>query len=179
MHLNTKDIEGFKYGDFLKFKRNQMVYNTKGLPMYRDVEQYGWLRSSSTNNGKVHIQSTHEHGVMGDMMYLHVDSIISKASWNGNTIDYKGQAPNGFSVDRPIFETPSGSAVMTYAGSDIPLPKAAQATARMTKAKLEKAIKKQAKVAGRKYEVRYKKKTEDLDQEIQKQKDMINGKVSG
>jgi len=179
MHLNTKDIEGFKHGDFIKFKRNQMVYNTKGLPMYRDVEQYGWLKSSVTHNGKVHIQSTHDHGVMGNMLYLPVDNIISKASWNGNTKDYPRTTCSGFTVTKPVFEKQEGSVIMTYAGGDIPLPRSAQATARMTNAKLEKAIKKQAKATGRKYEVRYKKKEDSLDQEIQKQKEMINGKVKG
>ena len=49
---------GYKHGDFVKFSRYQMVWTTskngtEGLPMYRDVEQYGWLSSSNTINGRV------------------------------------------------------------------------------------------------------------------------------
>lgn len=184
MYLNTKSLEGYKHGDFVKFKRNQMVWTgdgyggTKGLPMYRDVEQYGWLKSSASHNGKVHIMSTHEHGVLGRIMSIHVDNIMNKASWNGNTEDFPRTTAEGFTVTRPVFDKPEGEGILTYAGGDIPLPRNAQVTARKSAAQLKRGLKKAAKASGRKYEVRYKT-NKDLDAEIQKQKDMISGKVNG
>lgn len=172
---------GYKHGDFVKFSRYQMVWTgtgTIGLPMYRDVEQYGWLSSSNTINGRVHIRSTHDHGVLGKMMSVPVDGLISVAKWNGNTDDFPRTTTEGFLVTRPVFDKPDGEGILTYAGGDIPLPQAAQVTARKSAAQIMKGLKKAAKAAGRKYEVRYKT-NKDLDAEIQKQKDMISGKVNG
>jgi len=174
---------GLKHGDFVKFSRYQMVWTTskngtEGLPMYRDVEQYGWLSSSNTINGRVHIRSTHDHGVLGKMMSVPVEGLITVAKWNGNTDDFPRTTVEGFQVTRPVFDKPEGEGILTYAGGDIPLPRNAQVTARKTAAQLKRGLKKAAKANGRKYEVRYKK-TKDLDAEIQRQKDLINGKVSG
>jgi len=175
--ITKKLKEGVKHGDFVKFTRNQMVWTHGGLPMYRDVEQYGWI-SSAGFQGRVHIRSTHCHGVLGNMLSIQVDQVISKASWNGNNEDFPRVAPEGFLVAKPAFEKPHGEGILTYAGGDIPLPRNAQVTARKTAAQLKRGLKKAAKANGRKYEVRYKK-TSDLDAEIQKQKDLISGKISG
>jgi len=183
MQINTTPLSslGYKHGDFVKFSRYQMVWTgtgTKGLPMYRDVEQFGWLCSSNTINGRVHIRSTHDHGVLGNMMSVPVGGLISINTWNGNTDDFPRTTTEGFLVSIPAFDKPEGEGILTYAGGDIPLPQAAQVTAKKTAAQLKRGIKKAAKASGRKYEVRYKT-NKDLDAEIQKQKDMISGKVNG
>ena len=180
MQINSTPLSslGYKFGDFVKFSRYQMVWSLKGLPMYRDVEQYGWLSCSNTINNKVHIRSTHDHGVLGKMMSVPVEGLISVAKWNGNTDDFPRTTTEGFLVSMPTFEKPDGEGILTYAGGDIPLPRNAQVTANKSEAQLKRGIKKAAKASGRKYEVRYKK-TKDLDVEIQRQKDLINGKVNG
>jgi len=183
MQINSTPLSslGYKHGDFVKFSRYQMVWTatgTKGLPMYRDVEQYGWLSSSNTINGKVHIRSTHDHGVLGNMMSVPVDGIISVAKWNGNIDDSPRTTTEGFSVDIPEFDKQKGNVILTYAGGDIPLPNSSKVTANKSEAQLKRGIKKAAKAGGRKSVVKYKT-SKDLDVEIQKQKDLINGKVTG
>jgi len=173
--LNSQPLVGYKHGDFVKFKYNTIVYHQeKGLPMFRDVEQYGWLNNPNVINGRVHVQPV---GSVHHGHHLRVDAakVIDKHTYDKNHV-YTKAAPQGFQVERPQFDADPD--VPTYAGGDIPLPRNAQVTARKTAAQIKRGVKKAAKASGRKYEVRYKK-TKDLDAEIQRQKDLINGKVSG
>jgi len=174
--LNSKPLQGYRHGDFVKFKYNTIVYNPKGLPMFRDVEQYGFLVGTNIMSGRVCIQPVglRHHS---KQMRVDADKIMGKETYNENTT-YTKTAPKGYQVNQPVFEKPEGEGILTYAGGDIPLPKDAQVTARLSAAQIKRGIKKAAKITGRKYEVRYKK-TKDLDAEIQRQKDLINGKVSG
>ena len=172
--LNSKPLVGYKHGDFVKYKYNTIVYNPKGLPMFRDVEQYGFLQGTNIMSGKVSIQpvgSVHH----SKQMRVEAEKIMGKEKYDRNTT-YTKTAPEGFQVDQPVFDVPEGTP--TYAGGDIPLPRDKQVTAKLSPAQIKRGIKKAAKMTGRKYEVRYKK-TKGLDADIQKQKDMIMGKFNG
>ena len=164
--LNNKPLLGYKFGDFVKFKYNRIVYNQeKGLPMYRDIEQFGWLQNTNSINGKVHIRSTHDHGVLDNVLRVKVDNILSKASWNGNIEDYPQCAPEGFQVKPPIFS--DDPEIPRYAGGNIPIkPNELSSSDRVIP-----------------YNKSFDKKTKNsvtgLDAEIEKQKALISGKVIG
>jgi hypothetical protein len=164
-YVNSKPLQGYKYGDFVKFKYNTIVYHQeKGLPMFRDVEQYGYIRTTNVFNGKVMVQpvSSDHHTAT---MKVDDTKIISKASFNGNIKDYPKSAPQGFQVDKPIFDVPKGTPV--YAGGDIPIRASRPGS-------FERVIP---------YDKSFDKKTKNsptgLDVEIAKQKEMVNGKVTG
>ena len=118
-YVNSKPLQGYKYGDFVKFKYNTIVYHQeKGLPMFRDVEQYGYIRTTNIMNGKVTVQPiSSDHPAAS--MRVEATKIISKASYNGNIEDYPKSAPKGFQVEKPIYDLPKGTP--TYAGGDIPV----------------------------------------------------------
>mgnify|MGYP003639744232 CR=1 FL=1 len=109
--LNNKPLQGYKFGDFVKFKYNTVVYHQeKGLPMFRDVEQYGYIRTTNIMNGKVTVQPvSSDHHAAG--MRVEATKVISKASFNGNIEDYPKSAPQGFQVDQPIYDVPKGTPV--------------------------------------------------------------------
>tara|TARA_R110001583_G_scaffold3293_33_gene21394 strand:- start:4819 stop:5319 length:501 start_codon:yes stop_codon:yes gene_type:complete len=163
--LNNKPLQGYKFGDFVKFKYNTVVYHQeKGLPMFRDVEQYGYIRTTNIMNGKVTVQPvSSDHHAAG--MRVEATKVISKASFNGNIEDYPKSAPQGFQVDQPIYDVPKGTPV--YAGGDIPIRASSPGS-------FERVIP---------YNKSFDKKTKNsptgLDAEIKKQKEMINGKVNG
>ena len=163
--LNSQPLQGYKHGDFVKFKYNTIVYHQeKGLPMFRDVTQYGWLATSTVMNGKVSVQpiGTEAHK---NTLRVEANNIISKASWNGNLEAYPKSAPEGFQVDKPVF--PADPSIPRYAGGDIPIRDSKPGS-------FERVIP---------YDASFDKKTKDkptgLEAEIAKQKEMINGKVRG
>jgi len=163
--LNSKPLQGYKHGDFVKFKYNTIVYHQeKGLPMFRDVEQYGWLNNPNIMNGKVSVQpvgSVHH----SDHLRVEAAKVIGKHTHDRNH-DYIKAAPEGFQVERPIFDVPKGTP--TYAGGDIPIREIEEGSY------TERIIP---------YNKSFDKKTKNsptgLDADIAKQKEMINGKVIG
>ena len=158
--LNSKPLQGYKHGDFIKFKYNTIVYHReKGLPMFRDVEQYGWLNNPNVLNGRVSVRpvgSVHHSG------HLRVEAakVIDKHTYDTN-VDYGKSAPEGFQVERPVFDVPEGTP--TYAGGDIPIREKIDTTRVIP---FEEDKKSKAKAVS-------------LDEEIEKQKAMIMGKFNG
>ena len=164
--LNSQPLQGYKHGDFVKFKYNTIVYHQeKGLPMFRDVEQYGYISTTNIMNGRVTVQpiSSDHHR---DTMRVEAKKIGKKVSFNGNIEDYPKSAPEGFQVYKPVFDVPKGTP--TYAGGDIPIREIEEGSY------TERIIP---------YNKSFDKKTKNsptgLDADIAKQKEMINGKVSG
>lgn len=166
--LNNKPLQGYKFGDFVKFKYNTIVYNQeKGLPMFRDVEQYGYLRTTNIWNNKVTVQPiSSDHHAAG--MRVESTKIVSKSKFSGNIEDYPKSAPEGFQVDPPIFSDDPD--IPRYPGGNMPIrPTDLTATDRLIpyNASFDKKTKKAEKIAA------------SLDAEIEKQKALISGKVSG
>jgi len=164
--MNSQPLRGYKHGDFVKFKYNTIVYHQKkGLPMFRDVEQYGWMNNPNIMNGKVSVQpvSSDHHR---DTMRVESAKIISKTNWTGNIEDYSKSAPEGFQVEPPIFDVPEGTS--TYAGGDIPIWKSEDGEFTERIIPYDTSNDKKPKV-----------KTEALEDDIKKQKAMVNGKVNG
>jgi len=171
MQLNSTPLSelGFKHGDFVKFKYKTIVYNQeKGLPMYRDVEQYGWLSSSNTINGKVHIRSTHDHGSLGNTMSVSSNGLIQVAKWNGNIEDFPRTTVEGFQVNRPNYDHIDPD-VPRYAGGDIPIRATDDESPTERIIPYNKSLDKKKK----------KDTSMSLDEQIAKQKALIMGKVIG
>jgi hypothetical protein len=163
--LNSQPLQGYKHGDFVKFKYNTIVYhNEKGLPMFRDVEQYGWLNNPNILNGKVSITpvgSVHH----SDHLRVEAVKVMSKHTHDRDR-DYGKTAPEGFQVERPVFDVPKGTP--TYAGGDIPIRESEEGSF------AERII-----PFNEKFDKKTRGKTTALDAEIEKQKQMVNGKVIG
>ena len=158
--LNSQPLQGYKHGDFVKFKYNTIVYQAHtGLPMFRDVEQYGWLNNPNILNGKVSIQPIGSVSY-ADHLRVEATKVIDKCTHDKNQ-DYGKTAPEGFQIDKPVFDVPEGTP--TYAGGDIPIRENVN-TQRVVE-----------------YVPTQKKKgsAPSLDEEIEKQKAMIMGKVNG
>ena len=164
--LNSKPLQGYKHGDFVKFKYNTIVYHQeKGLPMFRDVEQYGYIQTTNIMNGRVAVKpvSSDHHR---DVMRVDATKIISKASWNGNIEDYPKSAPEGFQVNQPIYDdVPKDTP--TYAGGDIPIM-----------IRKEGSYTERIYPFDKKFDKKTKGSTTSLDEQIEKQKAMIMGKVN-
>jgi len=163
--LNSQPLQGYKHGDFIKFKYNTIVYHQeKGLPMFRDVEQYGWLNNPNIMNGKVGVRplgSVHH----SDHLRVEAVKVIGKHTHDRNR-KYTKTAPTGFQVDRPVFDVPEGTP--TYAGGDIPIRESEEGSF------AERVI-----PYDEKFDKKTKGKTTSLDEQIAKQKAMIMGKFNG
>ena len=163
--LNSQPLQGYKHGDFVKFKYNTIVYQSHtGLPMFRDVEQYGFLNNPNIMNGKVSIQpigSVHH----GDHLRVEAAKVIEKCTRDRNH-DYGKTAPEGFQIDKPVFDVPEGTP--TYAGGDIPIRESEEGSF------AERVI-----PYDEKFDKKTKGSTTSLDEEIERQKAMIMGKVNG
>ena len=160
--LNSQPLQGYKHGDFIKFKYNTIVYHQeKGLPMFRDVEQYGWLNNPNIMNGKVSVQPV---GSVHHSKTLRVEAakVIGKHTYDKN-VDYGKSAPQGFQVEKPVFDVPEGTP--TYAGGDIPIREKVDTTRVIP--------------FDEKFDKKTKGSTTSLDEEIEKQKAMIMGKFNG
>ena len=160
--LNSQPLQGYKHGDFVKFKYNTIVYHQeKGLPMFRDVEQYGWLNNPNIMNGKVSIQPM---GSVHHSKTLRVEAakVLEKCT-HDRTRDYGKTAPEGFQIDKPVFDVPEGTP--TYAGGDIPIREKVDTTRVIP--------------FNEKFDKKTKGSTTSLDEEIEKQKAMIMGKFNG
>ena len=160
--LNSQPLQGYKHGDFVKFKYNTIVYQIQtGLPMFRDVEQYGWLNNPNIINGKVSVQpigSVHH----SDHLRVEASKVIDKHTYDKNH-DYVKTAPKGFQIDKPVFDVPEGTP--TYAGGDIPIREKVDTTRVIP--------------FDEKFDKKTKGSTTSLDEEIERQKAMIMGKVNG
>jgi len=159
--LNSKPLVGYKHGEFIKFKYNTIVYHQeKGLPMFRDVEQYGWLNNPNVINGRVHVQPV---GSVHHGHHLRVDAakVIDKHTYDKNHV-YTKAAPQGFQVERPQFDADPD--VPTYAGGDIPIRQSVDKTRVIP---FNEALDKKTKGN-----------TTSLDEQIAKQKAMIMGKFN-
>ena len=160
--LNSQPLQGYKHGDFVKFKYNTIVYQIQtGLPMFRDVEQYGFLNNPNIMNGKVSVQpigSVHH----GDHLRVEAGKVIDKHTYDKNH-DYGKTAPKGFQIDKPVFDVPEGTP--TYAGGDIPIREKVDTTRVIP--------------FNEKFDKKTKGSTTSLDEEIERQKAMIMGKVNG
>ena len=163
--LNSQPLQGYKHGDFVKYKYNTIVYHQeKGLPMFRDVEQYGFLQGTNIMSGKVSIQpvdSVHH----SKQMRVEAAKIMGKETYDKN-ITYTKSAPEGFQVERPVFDVPEGTP--TYAGGDIPIRESEEGSF------AERII-----PFDEKFDKKTKGSTTSLDEEIERQKAMIMGKVNG
>ena len=160
--LNSQPLQGYKHGDFIKFKYNTIVYHQeKGLPMFRDVEQYGWLNNPNIMNGKVSVQPI---GSVHHSKTLRVEAakVIGKHTYDKN-VDYGKSAPQGFQVEQPVFDVPEGTP--TYAGGDIPIREEVDTTRVIP--------------FNEKFDKKTKGSTTSLDEQIEKQKAMIMGKFNG
>jgi hypothetical protein len=163
--LNSQPLQGYKHGDFIKFKYNTIVYHQeKGLPMFRDVEQYGWLNNPNILNGKVSVEpvgSVHHR----DHLRVEAAKVIGKHTYDENH-EYIKTAPEGFQVEKPVF--PDDPEIPRYAGSDIPIRESKPGS-------FERVI-----PYNEKFDKKSKGKDENkLEEEIAKQKSMIMGKVNG
>ena len=82
--LNSQPLQGYKHGDFVKYKYNTIVYHQeKGLPMFRDVEQYGFLQGTNIMSGKISIQpvgSSHH----SKQMRVEAAKIMGKETYDKN-----------------------------------------------------------------------------------------------
>jgi len=160
--MNSQPLQGYKHGDFVKFKYNTIVYHQeKGLPMFRDVEQYGFLNNPNIMNGKVSIQPV---GSVHHSKTLRVEAakVISKHTHDRDR-DYGKTAPQGYQVERPVFDVPEGTP--TYAGGDIPIREEVDT---------DRVI-----PFNEKFDKKTKGSTTSLDEEIAKQKAMIMSKFNG
>jgi len=160
--LNSQPLVGYKHGDFVKFKYNTIVYHQeKGLPMFRDVEQYGWLNNPNVINGRVHVMpvgSVHH----GDHLRVDAAKVIGKHTHDRNR-DYGKTAPQGFQTKPVQFDVPEGTT--TYAGGDIPIREEVDTTRVIP--------------FNEKFDKKTKGSTTSLDEQIEKQKAMIMGKFNG
>ena len=163
--LNSQPLQGYKHGDFVKFKYNTIVYHQeKGLPMFRDVEQYGWLNNPNIMNGKVSIQpmgSVHH----SKALRVEASKVLEKCT-DDRTRVYGKTAPEGFQVERPVF--PDDPEIPRYAGGDIPIRESEEGSF------AERII-----PFDEKFDKKTKGSTTSLDEEIEKQKAMIMGKFNG
>ena len=160
--LNSQPLQGYKHGDFVKYKYNTIVYHQeKGLPMFRDVEQYGFLNNPNIMNGKVSVQPI---GSVHHSKTLRVEAakVLEKCT-HDRTRDYDKTAPEGFQIDKPVFDVPEGTP--TYAGGDIPIREKVDTTRVIP--------------FNEKFDKKTKGSTTSLDEEIEKQKAMIMGKFNG
>ena len=159
--LNSKPLVGYKHGDFVKYKYNTIVYNPKGLPMFRDVEQYGWLNNPNIMNGKVSIQpmgSVHH----SKALRVEASKVLEKCTHDRTRV-YGKTAPEGFQVERPVF--PDDPEIPRYAGGDIPIREKVDTTRVIP--------------FDEKFDKKTKGSTTSLDEQIEKQKAMIMGKFNG
>ena len=160
--LNSQPLQGYKHGDFVKFKYNTIVYQIQtGLPMFRDVEQYGWLNNPNILNGKVSIQPIGSVSY-ADHLRVEATKVMEKCTHDRNQ-DYSKTAPEGFQIDKPVFNVPEGTP--TYAGGDIPIREKVDTTRVIP--------------FDEKFDKKTKGSTTSLDEEIERQKAMIMGKVNG
>jgi len=163
--INSKPLQGYKYGDFVTFKYNTIVYSKKGLPMFRDVVQKGWVRSSATLGGKIHVlpvDAKHDEYSHIRSLVIPVDNLVSKSRYNESK-QYIKTTDEGFTVIKPVFDVPEGTP--TYAGGNSPVQTDDTYYERIIPFEKETKHKVQ--------------KTTDLEDDIKKQKDMVNGKVKG
>ena len=160
--LNSQPLQGYKHGDFIKFKYNTIVYHQKkGLPMFRDVEQYGWLNNPNIMNGKVSVRpigSVHH----SDHLRVEAAKVIGKHTYDRSS-DYGKTAPQGFQVEPVEFDVPEGTP--TYAGGNIPIR--------------EEVDTRRVIPFNEKFDKKTKGSTTSLDEQIEKQKAMIMGKFNG
>ena len=158
-----QDIEGYSYGDFVQFKHNKLVYNKVGLPMFRDVYQYGWLRSGTIMRGNVCMQPVGLEEDHRNTMRIPFENIVKRSRYIKNK-EYQKTTAEGFTVLPPVHnDDPS---IPRYAGGNIPIYE-------YSDEQRERIIDfdKEGKAK--------KKKTSTLDEDIQKQKEMVGGKVRG
>ena len=139
----------YKYGEAVKFQIWNQVYNKKGLPNYRFIECHGHLASSVAMNGAVWC-------VMGEKRYrVKTENLLSKTD---RSLVGTMNPPAGFTLE-PVQYIQSIPGVEYYgggtSGGKIPVSQEDRDRYRLNPSNTE------------------------LDEAIQKQKDLINGKAIG
>ena len=147
--LLKSDQLDYKYGEAVKFQIWNLVYNKKGFPNYRFIEHHGILASSASINGNVWC-------VVGEKRYrVKTENLLSKTKRSlVGTIN----PPAGYTLE-PVQYIQSIPGVEYYGGNvnggKIPVSKEDRERYRLNPSDAE------------------------LDEAIQKQKDLINGRVIG
>jgi len=139
----------YKHGEAVKFQIWNQVYNKKGLPNYRYIECHGYLASSVATNGWVWC-------VMGEKRYrVKTEDVLSKTD---RGLVGTMNPPAGFTL-KPVKYIQSIPGVNYYGGNvngeKIPVDADDRDRYRLNPSNAE------------------------LDEAIQKQKDLIAGKVIG
>ena len=158
-----QDMEGYSYGDFVQFKHNKLVYNEIGLPMFRDIYHSGWLRSSTIMRGTVCIHPVDLEEDHRNTIRVPFENIVKRSRYIKGK-EYQKTTDKGFTVLPPVYNDDPD--IPRYAGSNIPIHE-------YTDKQRERLIEFNKEGNSKK------KKISTLDEEIKKQKEMVNGKVKG